>query len=146
MPYPPAVVTCCCCSCLWYIAFLSISAVISLSLCRSRIPTQCIVQKNVQKKDPQTLHNICLKLNSKLQGTNQALHPSVAPPFMSKPIMFLGADVTHPPPDAIGAKPSIAAVVGSCDPKAAVYNCEIRLQTGGQVRSFPIDYFLSDFK
>jgi hypothetical protein len=48
------------------------------------------------------------------------------------PILFLGADVTHPSPDTPSDKKvSIAAMVGSMDPEAlspSLYNVEIRLQ------------------
>ena len=102
-----------------------------------QIPTQFVLSKNVVGKigrgpDRNTLHNICLKINSKLQGTNQVLHSDSRLFFMTRPVMFLGADVTHPSADAIRMKPSIAAMVGSCDPRAALYNCEVRLQTRAQ--------------
>ncbi len=98
-----------------------------------KIPTQCVIRKNVLKCDGQTLHNILLKVNSKLSGTNQVLPTNSRLAVTSRPVMFVGADVTHPSPDAIGRKPSIAAMVGSCDPKISKYNCEISLQLGGQV-------------
>ena len=46
-------------------------------------------------------------------GINQALH--VRPPILKVPVMIMGADVTHPSPSDMAKKPSIAAVVGSCD-------------------------------
>lgn len=64
-----------------------------------------------------------------LGGTNQILHPSSKPVLFQKPIMFVGADVTHAAPGEQGAKPSIAAMVASMDPSCSVYNAEIRLQT-----------------
>lgn len=107
------------------------------------VPTQFVLVKNAvprpNPKNPtglpshQTIHNICLKVNSKLGGTNQALAVASKLPMFNTPIMFMGADVTHPPPDQLGSKPSIAAVVGSIDPRASIYNCEIRVQYGGQV-------------
>lgn len=107
------------------------------------VPTQFVLTKNVRGKphnrvpgpDVATLHNICLKLNSKLGGTNQVLQTKDLDSNFSlkSPVMFIGADVTHPSPDQIGTKPSIAAMVASMDPKISVYHCECRLQTGGQV-------------
>ena len=45
--------------------------------------------------------------------------------------MIVGADVTHPAPDQMGLKPSIAAVVASVDPAVSRYVCEIRVQFRG---------------
>ena len=43
--------------------------------------------------------------------------------------MIMGADVTHPAPDQMGLKPSIAAVVASCDPTAhGQYLSQVRVQ------------------
>ena len=42
-----------------------------------------------------------------------------------RPIMYIGADVTHPSPDQIGRKPSIAAIVSSVDPEGAIYKCKV---------------------
>jgi len=114
-------------------------------MCRNfsitQMPTQFILKKNVCGKtrsgpDPATVHNILLKLNSKLCGKNQVLTRvpnSITDVLFKRPIMFVGADVTHPSPDAMGTKPSVAAMVASMDPKASIYLCEVRLQTGGQV-------------
>ena len=76
--------------------------------------TQCVQAKNVNKTSPQTLSNLCLKINVKLGGVNSILVPSIRPKVFHEPVIFLGADVTHPP---VGdnRKPSIAAVVGSQD-------------------------------
>ena len=65
----------------------------------------------MNKTSPQTLSNLCLKINVKLGGVNSILVPSVRPKIFSEPVIFLGADVTHPPAGD-NKKPSIAAVVG----------------------------------
>ena len=39
---------------------------------------------------------------------------------------FVGADVTHPAPDQMGVKPSIAAIVASIDPAVSRYICEVK--------------------
>ena len=93
-----------------------------------KISTQVIQQKNITNIKAATLHNILLKINSKLGGTNQTLHSSNTPHILSRPVMIMGADVTHAAPDQKGIKPSIAAVVASMDPKASQYECEIRIQ------------------
>jgi len=102
-----------------------------------KISTQFVQQKNIGTKKlaakPATLHNILLKINSKLGGTNQMLHTSNTPSILQRPVIIMGADVTHPASDFKSSKPSIAAVVGSMDSKASQYLCEIRLQNTGQV-------------
>ena len=40
----------------------------------------------------------------------------------------MGADVTHPAPDQMGLKPSIAAVVASVNPYASKYHTQINVQ------------------
>ncbi len=46
-------------------------------------------------------------------------------------VIIMGADVTHPDQQDSG-KPSIGAVVGSIDPRAYQYCCEIRIQKSKQ--------------
>ena len=98
----------------------------------AKVSTQFIQQKNIGNQrcpaKPATMHNILLKINSKLGGTNQILHSSISPKIFTSPVMIMGADVTHPASDFKGTKQSIAAVVGSMDPKASQYKCEIRFQ------------------
>ncbi|GCB71283.1 hypothetical protein scyTo_0008799 [Scyliorhinus torazame] len=72
--------------------------------------TQCVQVKNVLKTSPQTLSNLCLKINVKLGGVNNILVPQGRPAVFQQPVIFLGADVTHPPAGD-GKKPSIAAVL-----------------------------------
>ncbi|KAJ8920698.1 hypothetical protein NQ315_004837 [Exocentrus adspersus] len=87
--------------------------------------TQCVKGKTLFKMNPQTAGNILLKVNSKLNGTNHFLN--TRPPIMNKPCMIMGADVTHPSPEAKNI-PSVAAVTASHDPKAFKYNICWRLQ------------------
>ena len=95
---------------------------------QQKISTQVIQQKNVKNLKPATLHNILLKINSKLGGTNHTLHASNSPHLLQIPVMIMGADVTHPASDQKDIKDSIAAVVASMDPRASQYECEIRFQ------------------
>ncbi|XP_060537315.1 protein argonaute-2-like isoform X2 [Cylas formicarius] len=89
--------------------------------------TQCIKSGTVGRRmNPQTALNILLKVNSKLNGVNHSL--AEAPPVMRRPVMIMGADVTHPGPDATTI-PSVAAVTASHDPKAFQYNICWRLQS-----------------
>ena len=41
------------------------------------LATQCVQAKNVNKTSPQTLSNLCLKINVKLGGINSILLPSI---------------------------------------------------------------------
>ncbi|KAG8143064.1 hypothetical protein E2320_000384 [Naja naja] len=71
--------------------------------------TQCVQVKNVVKTSPQTLSNLCLKINVKLGGINNILVPHQRSAVFQQPVIFLGADVTHPPAGD-GKKPSITAI------------------------------------
>uniref|UniRef100_A0A8D8UB55 Protein argonaute-1 n=1 Tax=Cacopsylla melanoneura TaxID=428564 RepID=A0A8D8UB55_9HEMI len=83
--------------------------------------------KNVNKTSPQTLSNLCLKINVKLGGINSILVPSIRPKVFNEPVIFMGADVTHPPAGD-NKKPSIAAVVGSMDAHPSRYAATVRVQ------------------
>jgi len=83
--------------------------------------------KNVNKTSAQTLSNLCLKINVKLGGVNSILVPSIRPKVFNEPVIFLGADVTHPPAGD-NKKPSIAAVVGSQDAHPSRYAATVRVQ------------------
>ncbi|XP_026678240.1 protein argonaute-2 [Diaphorina citri] len=89
--------------------------------------TQCVQAKNVNKTSPQTLSNLCLKINVKLGGINSILVPSIRPKVFNEPVIFMGADVTHPPAGD-NKKPSIAAVVGSMDAHPSRYAATVRVQ------------------
>ncbi|GFQ68100.1 protein argonaute-2 [Trichonephila clavata] len=89
--------------------------------------TQCVQSKNVNKTSPQTLSNLCLKINVKLGGINSILVPNIRPKVFNEPVIFLGADVTHPPAGD-NKKPSIAAVVGSMDGHPSRYAATVRVQ------------------
>lgn len=91
------------------------------------IATQCVQVKNVNRTTAQTLSNLCLKINVKLGGVNNILVPSFRPAVFLKPVIFLGADVTHPPAGD-DKKPSIAALVGSMDAHPSRYCASVRVQ------------------
>jgi len=108
-----------------------------------QLTTQCIQSRNVKGRqqndgsyvvDSATMANICMKLNAKLGGTNNLISRKVRPPILLKEqVMIMGADVTHPGPEqGDSGKPSIAAVVGSVDPRAFRYATEIRIQKSRQ--------------
>ena len=88
---------------------------------------------------------MCLKINAKLGGINHVLaktcRPKVAFAFffisfkflcpleffqiLAKPVMIMGADVSHPAPESRKFKPSIVAVTGSVEPKATQYETQV---------------------
>ncbi|XP_016984986.2 protein argonaute-2 [Drosophila rhopaloa] len=91
------------------------------------ILTQCIKQFTVERKmTPQTVGNILLKVNSKLNGINHKIKDDPRLPML-KNAMYLGADVTHPSPDQREI-PSVVGVAASHDPHGASYNMQYRLQ------------------
>ncbi|XP_066249645.1 protein argonaute-2-like isoform X2 [Euwallacea similis] len=90
--------------------------------------TQCVKSSTVSRKmNGQTAGNILLKVNSKLNGINHTFAGACKPDILKRPVMIMGADVTHPGPDAQNI-PSVAAVTASHDPKAFQYNICWRLQ------------------
>jgi len=100
-----------------------------------KIPTQCVLKNTLFKQgqvNRQVVSNLCLKMNSKLGGVNHVLSNKSRPSVLKQPIMIMGADVSHAAPESKGEKPSIAAIVGSMDPCAAKYECEVRIQKAEQ--------------
>ncbi|KAK4336897.1 hypothetical protein RND71_043462 [Anisodus tanguticus] len=91
------------------------------------LATQCVQSKNVIRTSPQTLSNLCLKINVKLGGINNILVPNLRPKLFNAPVIFFGADVTHPPAGDT-KKPSIAAVVASMDAHPSRYAATVRVQ------------------
>ncbi|XP_066920100.1 protein argonaute-2-like [Clytia hemisphaerica] len=95
------------------------------------LSTQCIQNKNAFKCSPMTLAQLLLKVNAKMGGINNSIsnNNKVTRPIrvFKEPVLFLGADVTHP---GIGDKesPSIAAIVGSVDPVPSKYAVCVRVQ------------------
>ncbi|EDW99877.2 uncharacterized protein Dyak_GE23151 [Drosophila yakuba] len=93
------------------------------------ILTQCIKQYTFDRKlNPQTIGNILLKVNSKLNGINHKIKDDPRLPML-KNAMYMGADVTHPSPDQREI-PSVVGVAASHDPYGAAYNMQYRLQRG----------------
>lgn len=92
--------------------------------------TQCIKFKTANailrdsRTGPQTIANIMLKVNMKLNGINHTLKQL---PKVLENCMVMGADVTHPAPGS-KIKPSVAAVTASYDSQASQYTFRWRLQ------------------
>merc|ERR1711962_1132473 len=98
------------------------------------ISTQCCLKNNLfraEKLNMQVVANLCLKINAKLGGINHVLAKTCRPKILSKPVMIMGADVSHPAPASRKFKPSIVAVTGSVEPKATVYETQVRIQDAG---------------
>jgi len=81
------------------------------------VPSQCVLQKHVNKAQAQYCSNLSLKINAKIGGTNVI---AARLPKLDKPTIIFGADVTHAATDDETA-PSIAAVVASVDQYASRY-------------------------
>ncbi|XP_037901335.1 protein argonaute-2-like isoform X3 [Glossina fuscipes] len=98
------------------------------------ILTQCIKERTVLRapKDASVIHNLMLKVNAKLNGTNHKVSEEKEAGLkeLLQPIsnvMFMGADVTHPSPDQRHI-PSVVGVAASHDAYGACYNMQYRLQ------------------
>lgn len=94
------------------------------------IPTQCIMEKNVRRLSSNLVSNLILKINTKLGGTNGILASNADKPAIlckAKPVMVIGADVTHPSNDRTAVS-SVAALVGSYDADCSKYVAAVRVQ------------------
>ena len=96
--------------------------------------TQCIKLLTVEKvcgmktnrPDINTADNILKKLNAKIGGVNFEIDKKWLPQQIFKsPVIFVGADVTHF--TGSDKKPSIAAVVATCDEYAGQYISRTRV-------------------
>lgn len=98
------------------------------------VVSQCCLYSNLGKLNSQFLANLALKINAKVGGCTVALYnalPSQIPRLfqLDRPVIFMGADVTHPHP-LDDFSPSVAAVVGSVNwPAANKYISRMRSQT-----------------
>ncbi|KAF6204633.1 hypothetical protein GE061_018793 [Apolygus lucorum] len=90
--------------------------------------TQCLKTRTISRLNPATVTNILLKVNAKINGINHNIAPEFWPSFLQRPVMVVGADVTHPSPDQQDI-PSVAAVAASHDASAFHYNMKWRLQS-----------------
>jgi eukaryotic translation initiation factor 2C len=89
--------------------------------------TQCVKGSTMSRLNSAICSNILLKINSKLNGINHTFAAVSRAQCLRRPIMIVGADVTHPSPQQTEI-PSVAAVSASYDPTAFRYNVQIRLQ------------------
>lgn len=104
---------------------------------RIGVVTQCCLYPNITKLNSQFVSNLALKINAKIGGSMAELYnsiPSHIPRLFrpDEPVIFMGADVTHPHPFD-DCSPSVAAVVGSINwPEANRYVSRMRSQTHRQ--------------
>lgn len=109
------------------------------------IVTQCVTDQSITKRcNAATVFNILQKVNAKLGGTNNTIPQSVKTIVFQRPVMVMGADVTHPAPTEMN-KPSIAAVVASVDPCAFRYIAAFRIQKQNTVARARIE-IIEDMK
>ncbi|CAL2030811.1 unnamed protein product [Caenorhabditis brenneri] len=86
------------------------------------LTTQCVRSHNVSKNSPHTLSNLCMKINSKLGGTNVVIS-SPPPSVTCEPVLFVGCYLSRTsvstPSDTASSvsqnETSIACIVGSVD-------------------------------
>lgn len=108
------------------------------------ILTQCIkgntIYRMTNANPTMTIDNILLKINSKLNGTNQKINENYFNGFNTKAAgaMFIGADVTHPSPDQKNI-PSVAGVASSYDDIGFRYCCAYRIQDPKQEMIIDLD-------
>ncbi|WZY76466.1 hypothetical protein YC2023_022850 [Brassica napus] len=104
---------------------------------RIGVVTQCCLYTNITKLSSQFVSNLALKINAKIGGSMTELYnyiPCHIPRLfrVDEPVIFMGADVTHPHPFD-DCSPSVAAVVGSINwPEANRYVSRMRSQTHRQ--------------
>lgn len=53
------------------------------------IPTQVLLKRSVLKDEATLMHNVCLKINSKLGGTNQRISKSNLPAVLKRPVIII---------------------------------------------------------
>ncbi|XP_015905738.2 protein argonaute-4 isoform X1 [Parasteatoda tepidariorum] len=106
------------------------------------LTTQCVKDDNVVKKcNPPLVSNLCQKINAKMGGINNSLTPGETPEILRRPVLIIGADVTHPSPSK-DIKPSIAAAVGSLDSHPSRYAVTVRAQTNVDEKKQAIEIIL----
>lgn len=109
------------------------------------IVTQCVTDQSITKRcNRATVLNILQKVNAKLGGINNTIPQEVKTIVFNRPVIIMGADVTHPAPTEMN-KPSIAAVVASVDRYAFRYIATFRIQKQNTVAKARIE-IIEDMK
>ncbi|CAH9115106.1 unnamed protein product [Cuscuta europaea] len=108
-----------------------------ISETRIGVVSQCCLYPNLNNLSTHFLANLALKINAKVGGSTVALFnslPCQIPRIFKHedPVIFMGADVTHPHP-LDDLSPSVAAVVGSVNwPESNKYVSRMKSQTHRQ--------------
>ncbi|KAH6928600.1 hypothetical protein HPB50_017370 [Hyalomma asiaticum] len=109
------------------------------------IVTQCVTDQSITKKcNRATVTNILQKVNAKLGGINNTIPQEVKTIVFNRPVIIMGADVTHPAPTEMN-KPSVAAVVASVDRYAFRYIATFRIQKQNTIAKARIE-IIEDMK
>ncbi|MFH4976680.1 hypothetical protein AB6A40_003389 [Gnathostoma spinigerum] len=106
------------------------------------IASQVLLKKTLLRMDKPpkinpTIHNVVLKLNTKLGGVNNAVVPNYLEwkMFVNEhdATLFIGIDTTHPSSGDTSSV-SVAAIVGSTNIEATRYGASIKIQEMNQER------------
>ena len=110
------------------------------------VMTQCVLQKNVERANPQLINNLLQKVNTKMGGVNTKVSckffssnhfynltvysaQNQFREIFSKPVMIVGLSISHASPGS--DMPSIVSAAFSCDSAAAKYCCIRKTQAKG---------------
>ncbi|KAK4040441.1 ribonuclease H-like domain-containing protein [Parachaetomium inaequale] len=93
------------------------------------IHTICMVEPNIPRFDSQRFDNILLKANLKQGGVNHTLKFPALEILSKWRAMIVGLDVTHSPPGAGNATPSIVGMVANIDGNLAQWPATISFQS-----------------
>jgi len=94
------------------------------------VMTQCVLQKNVERANPQLINNLLQKVNTKMGGVNTKVSSqNQFREIFSKPVMIVGLSISHASPGS--DMPSIVSAAFSCDSAAAKYCCIRKTQAKG---------------
>ena len=88
--------------------------------------------------------NVALKVNLKLDGTNQRLNPTDFGFLRYGNTMVVGLDVTYPRPGSIKGTPSIAGIVASIDSEFTQWPGNIRAQTSKKQMISNLDVLMEE--
>ncbi|OKL60549.1 hypothetical protein UA08_04065 [Talaromyces atroroseus] len=87
--------------------------------CRFGVPSQVVQKAHVEKKMPQYMSNVAMKVNAKLGGVTCKAVPRQSDAMHRPGSIIIGADVSHAAPGSFA--PSLAAISVSADQNGAKY-------------------------